>query len=139
MTTLLRKLSLSAAVVLTIAAAGCSSVVAMTPSAAVPFAQGEVDPSFEDNGNGSITLDVKHLGDPAKLSSGATVYVVWLQPKKDGASLQNMGALQVDDDFEGSLTFTTTFREFSVSITPEPAADVAKPSAKPVLTAAVDG
>ncbi|MBL9024886.1 MAG: hypothetical protein JNL21_22000 [Myxococcales bacterium] len=137
MTTPFRFTSLSSALLASLALIGCSSTVTMTPAASVPFAQGEVDPSFEDNGNGSITVRVAHLGDPAKLASGATTYVVWIQPDKEDAPLQNVGALKVDDDFEGELTITTTFRNFAISVTPESAADVTKPSGAPVLTASV--
>jgi hypothetical protein len=137
MTTVFRFSPFAAALLTSVALFGCSSTVTMTPAASVPFAQGEVDPSFEDNGNGSITVRVAHLGDPAKLASGATTYVVWIQPDKEDAPLQNVGALKVDDDFEGELTITTTFRNFAISVTPESAADVTKPSGAPVLTASV--
>ncbi len=117
--------------------AGCSSTVAMTPATTVPFAKGEIDPSFEDNGNGSMTLAVEHLGEPAKLASGATTYVVWIQPEKDDATWQNVGALKVDSEYSGEHTFSTTFPEFKVSVTAEQAADVLKPEGPVVLTAAV--
>jgi hypothetical protein len=120
-----------------VAFAGCSSTVAMTPATTVPFAKGEIDPSFEDNGNGSMTLAVEHLGEPAKLASGATTYVVWIQPEKDDATWQNVGALQVDSEYSGEHTFSTTFPEFKVSVTAEQAADVLKPEGPVVLTAAV--
>lgn len=137
MTILSRFAPLASALLTSFALVGCSSTVVMTPAANVPFAHGEVDPSFEDNGNGTITVRVAHLGDPAKLASGATTYVVWIQPDKDDAPLQNVGALKVDDDFEGELTITTTFRQFAISVTPESAADVTKPEGTPVLTASV--
>ncbi len=117
--------------------AGCSHTIVLTPDASVPFAQGELDPSFEDNGNGEMTLTVQHLGAPNKLSSDATVYVVWVQPKADDAPIQNVGVLTIDDSLAGELTFKTSFQSFQVSVTPEAAATVTKPEGKAVLTGSV--
>lgn len=116
---------------------GCSHAITLTPDASVPFAQGELDPSFEDNGNGEMTLRVHHLGAPNKLSSSATVYVVWVQPKADDAPIQNVGVLSIDDDLAGELTFKTSFQSFQVSVTPEAEATVTKPEGKAVLTGSV--
>ena len=79
-------------------------------------------------------VKVDHLGDPAKLNSSATVYVVWVMPKgKEDANIQNMGAIKVDSDYSGEHAFNTTFKAFEVTITPEPSADVTKPSGRDVL------
>lgn len=118
---------------------GCSSTTVMTPDSSVPFAQGEVDASFEDNGNNSFTLSVKHLGDPAKLASAATTYVVWIVPKKDEEKPQNIGALKVDDDYNGELEFKTPHKAFAILVTPETAADVTAPSGRNVLSGEIDG
>lgn len=117
--------------------AACSGAIQMTPDSAVPFAQGQIDPSFEDNGNGEMVLTVEHLGEPSKLSASAKVYVVWVQPKEEGAPIQNVGVLAVDDSYAGELTFKTSFQSFLVSVTPEAEATVIKPEGKAVLTASV--
>lgn len=134
----LRDLSgLASSVALSVCLTGCGTSFAMAPDSSVPFAQGEIDASFEDNGNGTFTVEVNHLGDPAKLMPSATVYVVWIQPKKEGASVQNVGALDVDSDYSGTHEFQTTSKSFEVSITPEASADVLKKSGKDVLKATV--
>jgi len=118
---------------------GCSSTIPLVADASVPFTEGQVDPSFKDNGNGTITVKVKHLGDPTKIASGAKGYVVWILPKKDGAEPQNVGVLKVDDDQSGELTFTTAFHAFAVMITPETAVDAMKPSGLVLLKGNVSG
>lgn len=118
---------------------GCATTFSMTPDASVPFAKGEIDAgSVADDGNAKYTLSVEHLGDPAKLNPSATVYVVWLQPKgKEGATVQNMGALKVDSDYSGEHAFSSPFKSFDISVTPEVSADVTKPSGRDVLKASV--
>ena len=108
---------------------------AMVPDREAVFAKGEVSVnSVSDDGNGSYVVKVDHLGDPAKLNSSATVYVVWVMPKgKEDANIQNMGAIKVDSDYSGEHAFNTTFKAFEVTITPEPSADVTKPSGRDVL------
>ncbi len=124
-------------VLLGLSVAGCGTSFAMAADPSVPFALGEVDASFEDNGNGTMTVKVEHLGDPAKLNPSATTYVVWVKPKKEGAAAQNVGALKVDSSYSGELEFTTTFRSFDISITPETSADVTTPAGRDVLKATV--
>jgi hypothetical protein len=116
---------------------GCGTSFAMAPDASVPFAMGEVAASFEDNGNGTMTVSVEHLGDPAKLNPSATTYVVWIKPKKEGANIQNVGALKVDSSYSGELEFTTTQKSFDITITPEATADVTTPAGRDVLKATV--
>lgn len=112
----------------------------MAPDSQVPFAKGEVDASFEENGNGKMTLRVEHLGDPAKLNAKATTYVVWVKPiaKEGNEKPQNVGALKVDDDYSGELEFTTTFRHFDVTVTPEESAEVSQPGGRDVLKTTVN-
>lgn len=130
----LQSITFACALLLT---AGCSQTVVLTPDSSVPFAHGELDPSFEDNGNGEMTISVQHLGEPNKLSANATVYVVWVQPKADDAPIQNVGVLAVDESYAGELTFKTSFQSFQVMVTPEAAATVTKPEGKAVLTGTV--
>jgi hypothetical protein len=108
---------------------------AMVPAQEVVFAKGHVDVvSVSDAGNGTFKVHVDHLGDPAKLNPSATVYVVWLMPKgKEDATIQNMGAIKVDDEFTGDLEFNSSFKAFEVTVTPEASADLAKPTGRDVL------
>lgn len=131
--------SLGFALLLSIGGVGCSSTIQLLPDSSVPFTQGQVDPSFKDNGNGTISVKVKHLGDPSKIASSAKAYVVWIVPNKEGASPQNVGVLKVNGDEEGEIEFTTAFRAFSIMITPEAATDAAKPTGTAVLKGTVSG
>lgn len=128
---------LLATLALGLALAGCGSSFAMTPDSGVPFATGTIDASFEDNGNNEFTMQVAGLGPPSKLVPGATTYIVWLTPKKEGATAQNIGALTVEDDGKGELEFKSTVNAFSIVVTAEAAADVLKPTGREVLKAAV--
>lgn len=130
---------LAASFLASTALVGCSSAIPLAADPTVPFTQGEVDASFEDGGNGTITVHVHHLGDPAKIAPGATSYVVWILPKKDGAEPQNVGALKVDSDQEGELTFTTPFRSFTLTVTPEAATDAQKPTGRDLLKGLISG
>lgn len=119
-------------------ASGCGGTTyAMAPDATVPFAKGEIGVSIEDDGNGTFTVTVEHLGDPAKLNPSATTYVVWVQPKKDDSPIQNVGAIKVDDSYSGSHTFKSSYKSFDVTITPEDSADVTKPVGRDVLKASI--
>lgn len=131
--------SLGFSIFLFIGPLGCGSTFPLMPDSSVPFTEGEVDPSFKDDGNGSIVVKVKHLGDPAKIASGAKAYVVWIVPNKENAEPQNVGALKVSSDQDGELTFSTTFRAFTIMITPESAVDVTKPTGRTVLKGHVSG
>jgi len=121
-----------------LATAGCSSLITMTPDSTVPFAVGEIEVVPGDGTNQSFTVHVEHLGDPGKLDASATTYVVWIKTTKDDSVPTNMGALKVDDSQSGKVTFTTPFKEFDVTVSPESASDASKPSGRDVLKATVD-
>lgn len=119
-------------------APGCKETTfAMAPDASLPFVQGQVTATLSDDGNGSYTVSVEHLGDPGKLNPLAKTYVVWIVPRTEDKPIQNVGALRVDSRYSGSYTFTSTFREFDISITPEERADITKPTGRDVLKATV--
>lgn len=84
----------------------------------VPAAEGIVSVKEADNDNTSMTVTVKHLAPAKKVYTGATNYVVWIKP--EGASaFQNVGALQVDKNLDGTHTTTVPYKHFMVLITPE--------------------
>ena len=132
-----RRAALVACLVTTAACGGTTFV--LTPDAAVPFAKGEVAaaPAGGDNGNMEYTVTVEHLGDPAKLQPSATTYVVWVLPKKEDSTLQNMGALKVDADYNGELSFKSAFKSFDLTVTAEESADATKPTGRDILKTTV--
>jgi hypothetical protein len=97
--------------------------------------EGTVEARLGENGNTDIEVLVKHLSSPSKVESDASVYVVWLQPVN--AKIQNLGALQVDDELVGTFNTSTPHRAFTLSITPEPSARMAEPTHNAVFTSEV--
>src|SRR5690242_11502236 len=125
-------------IVLSAVGAGCKTTTfAMVPDPSVMFAKGEVDAEVTDEKNGTFTVSVEHLGDPRKINPSARTYVVWLQPRSGDAPIQNVGAIDVGSDYSGSHTFTSSFKEFDIAITPEERADVTKPTGRDVLKATI--
>lgn len=107
----------------------------MKASAENTSGQGTVEAKVGDNGNTEVEVRVKHLSPPSKVAADASVYVVWIQPRN--AAIQNVGALEVDEDLVGMLVTTTPHTAFTLTVTPEPSARMAKPSHGPVFTSEV--
>jgi hypothetical protein len=103
-------------------------------SAITPAAMGEVATSAGPNGNTKLTVDVKHLAPPDRVSPGARVYVVWATELGTGAVANNLGALRVDAGLNGRLESLTPLRSFDLDITAEETPTVATPSAVSVLS-----
>lgn len=123
-----------------LALAGCGTTFAMTRGDSVPGARGEIDASFEKEGNSKMKLKVQHLPAASELNPQATTYVVWVKPKNDKADTkaQNVGTLKVDPkDLDGELEFTTAYRTFEITVTPEASGDVTTPSGRDVLKASI--
>jgi hypothetical protein len=108
----------------------------LRPSSQIPAGEGSVAAKLEDNGNTAVKVRVKHLAPPRKLSPEANVFVVWIRPVN--GAIQNVGALAVDDNLQGSIDTLTPHRRFTLMVTPEPSARVAEPSRPAVFTAEVD-
>lgn len=137
---ILRGLSLAAALpaLATLAALslGCAMTQTMRSGAGVPASEGTVSATSESNGNTKVAVRVKHLAPPSKVAADATVYVVWVQPRN--ARPQNVGALTLNDNLEGSLDTTTPHHQFRLTVTPEPSGQVDLPTHEAVFTSNVD-
>lgn len=107
----------------------------MTASVENTSGQGTVEAKVGNNGNTDVEVRVKHLSAPSKVAADASVYVVWLKPRNE--AIQNLGALQLDDDLVGKFNTTTPHRSFTLSVTPEPSARMAAPSHAAVFTSEV--
>ncbi len=127
---------MSAFVVLAGMQIGCVKTQSMHSSASVPASEGTVSVSKGENDNTNITIEVKHLAPPPKMASDATVYVVWIQPMDN--TMQNVGAMILDDNLTGTLNTVTPHRRFKVLVTPEPSGKVAYPTHEPVFTSDVE-
>ena len=116
--------------------AGCATAPqTMESSRANTSGQGTVEAKAGPNGNTELEVRVKHLSEPARVASDATVYVVWIQPRN--AEIQNVGALQLDADLVGKLNTSTPHRTFTLTVTPEPSGRMAVPTHGAVFTAEV--
>jgi hypothetical protein len=135
------RLTIAAAGISLLGLAGCASDAAapkqtMHSSAANTSGEGTVQANAAENGNTRLEVAVKHLSNPSKVASDASVYVVWIQPTN--AQIQNVGALEVNEDLVGKLSTTTPHRAFKLTITPEPSARMAAPTHPAVFTSDVN-
>lgn len=121
------------------AAAGCaSSPHIMSADSRVPAAQGEVKAKEEDNGNTHLKVKVKHMAKPNAVEPMAQTYVVWAQDTTNTGNVQNLGALQVDEDLEGEIEAVTPMKRFDVFITAEPVATAQYPTGTKTLWTTVE-
>ncbi len=125
--------------------AGCSMLgmgkggperVALEVTPGQPAAQGTVNIGADNDGNRTVEVRVQHLSPPERAAPGARIYVVWLVPRSGGAP-QNMGVLSLANDLSGSLTTTTSYRDFDVVVTAEENPGTTSPSARNVMHASV--
>jgi len=103
-----------------------SHATAMNVSPDIPAAQGMVKFSKTNDGNISINLSVKYLADPQKLQPPAAIYVVWVGKDKDSKP-QNIGALKVEKDREGTIKSVTPLHAFQLFVTAEGNGQVQEP------------
>jgi hypothetical protein len=117
---------------------GCASAPKQTMESSIAntSGQGTVEAKAGPNDNTEIEVRVKHLSDPARVASDASVYVVWIHPRH--AEIQNVGALKLDADLVGKLNTLTPHRTFTLTVTPEPSARMAAPTHGAVFTAEVN-
>lgn len=131
-------LSISAVLAVTLAMSGCAmlgggnGVSRLETSPSMPSVEGRARFSVTVNDNTGITLTVKHLARPDRLTPPASNYVVWTRATKD-APAQNLGALIVDKDLNGKLVAETALHQFDLFITAEDSGQVQQPSGQPLL------
>lgn len=109
--------------------------VVMTSAASVPSAKGTVTIRHDRNNNTTVDMKVQHLAHPSALTPSAIVYVVWIQA--NGHPAENQGELAVDNNLNGRFKGSTSYKQFSIFVTPEQSAQVRMPTGEQVLTAAV--
>jgi hypothetical protein len=106
--------------------------VTMSVSPDTPAAQGKVKFDKTNDGNISINLEVKYLADPQKLQPPAAIYVVWVSSDKNSPA-QNIGALKVDKDREGTLKTVTPLHAFQLFVTAEANGQIQTPAGPRLL------
>ena len=92
--------------------------IALRSSGTIPSAQGRLAVKGTEGPNQVVDLTVNTWRRPPSVKSGATAYVVWLQPDAAKEPI-NMGVLGVDKDLKGELQFKTPFPKFEVFVTAE--------------------
>jgi hypothetical protein len=108
----------------------------MTAANSVPGATGIVRVQKDkDNGNTKLNIKVEHLANPASLTPSENAYIVWVQPRGEGAT--KLGAIGVDKSLKGELNVVTTSKDFDVFITAEQSQSASLPSDVKVLQAHV--
>lgn len=117
-----------------LAQVGCGpSTWHLTAGQQTTAAQGQVTAKAGPNNNTQLEVRVKHLASPQKVMPGATVYVVWVRGTNESDRPQNVGALRLDSDLQGSLDTTTPLRSFDLLITAESGPTVVEPVSGTVL------
>lgn len=109
----------------------------MENSGDIPAAEATVAIGTNDNGNTTFDLAVRHLALPSRVDPKANTYVVWLRGGDSSARTQNMGALKVDSDLNGSYSGVTPLRDFDLFVTVEPSPTATTPTGKSLLYRAV--
>ncbi len=132
-------LSFSAVLAITLAMSGCSMLgiggakdIRLSSSPTIPSVAGYVKFKVTKNNNTQITLTVKHLAQPERLTPPANQYVVWTRAAKYEPA-QNMGALIVDKNLNGKLVTITPLRTFELFITAEVSGQIQQPFGEPLL------
>jgi hypothetical protein len=129
----------TAVLAVTLAMSGCTMLgiggggtTSLSTSPTLPAVEGRAKFSATKNDNTRITLTVKHLPHPDKLTPPANNYVVWTRATKD-APAQNMGALVVDKNLNGKLVTETALHSFELFITAEDSGQAQQPWGQPLL------
>lgn len=119
-----------------LATAACfgSHVLRLIASPDVPAADATAKITAGDNGNTKIDLSVHHLALPGRVDPSATVYVVWARGDEANRRSQNLGALRVDGDLNGSFSGVTPLKNFALYVTPESSQQVTEPRGRTVLS-----
>ena len=115
--------------------ASAAVTLALRSSPEIPAAQGTVRLRDTRNGNVEIKLRVHHLAPPGRISPGASVFVVWARGLAPGAEAQNLGALKVDKNLNGTFTAVTAMSSFDLFMTCEQSHTVTAPGTPELLPA----
>jgi hypothetical protein len=128
---------LLAVLLLTVVLSSCAKTLRFNISPVTPEATGTVKLGTDDNKNRTMTLNIKNLVDPQRLTPPKKIYVVWMQTKNEG--VRNLGSLVSSEGYFTS-TRTATFTSVITGepsrffITAEDNAQVTGPGAVTVLT-----
>ena len=131
-----KRLALLVAITFLLTTAAWSREDKLVSTGLAPAAQGKVITSTDRNGNTEVEVQVKHVANPHSLTPPRESYIVWVQPR--GMQPQMLGALRINEDLQGSLKATTTYKDFDVLITAEDNMKPETPSGSVILKGAVE-
>lgn len=120
-------------VLLMLGLGACSPKLTFSNSTIAPAATGSVDYKKDKNKNYVVTVDVRNLADPQRLTPAKNTYVVWMDT--DGSSAQKLGQLSVHSkSLKGTLKAPSVSPPKLVYITAEDNGEIASPGSMAVLT-----
>lgn len=105
--------------------------VDMQTASIVPGAEGRVVLNHDRNKNIEVTLSVKHLAKPQRLSPAKETYIVWIQP--EGQQALNSGVLRVNEDLKGDFRTTIPYKKFNIFVTAEDSPTTTTPSSTEIM------
>lgn len=105
----------------------------LVASEQIPAAEGKVRLHSVRNGNVEIKVFVRHLATPARITPGASAFVVWVRGQAPEAMAQSLGALRVDKNLNGNITAITALQTFDLFVTTESSPLATAPSGPEVL------
>ena len=114
----------------------CAQKLSFATSQVVPAAKGSVKIKSDKNNNNSVSLSVRNLADPNRLTPPKKVYVVWMETAANGT--KNIGSLNTSGGLfsrsgKSSINTVTPFKPVSFFITAEDDATLRYPSGTTVL------
>jgi hypothetical protein len=121
---------------LTLLLGACAKKVSFTTSLSVPAAQGYVKIKKDNNVNYALSVNIKNLAEPKRLTPPMEVYVVWIETKRNG--IRNLGQLKISSglfsgNLEGTLESVSPFKPTRVFVTAEEKSAIERPGMQVVL------
>lgn len=115
----------------------CSQKLVFQKSEAVPAAEGKVKVKKDDNNNYSISIKVRNLATPDRLTPPRKYYIVWMETRREG--LQNLGQIKTSSGLftsglKASFTTSSPVKPQRVFITAEDQLNASYPGSQLVLT-----
>lgn len=114
----------------------CSTNYNFLTSSIVPAAEGEVKVKKDGNHNYNISINVKRLADPERLSPAKKMYIVWMNTENNGT--KKIGQLETSSGMfssmlKSSLKTVSIFKPMGFFITAEDDENIQYPSGQNVL------
>lgn len=133
-----RKLGLTiAASMMLFIISSCSNKISFQTSSVVPAAMGSVKVKKDNNENYKISISIKNLAEPEKLTPSRHTYVVWMETENNG--IKNIGQINSSTGFlssklKASFESVSSFKPVKIFMTAEDDAAIQYPGMQVVLS-----